>query len=357
MSKLYLRQAVVAFAAISLGAADLPPVARVGVSVTTKKLTLASAIEMALASNLDIEIERTNLDKADQAIRAAKGAFDPTFRFNPGYASNNTPSGSVLQGAGGKLTEKNSVENFYYREKTPWYGSSLGLDFENGRSSTSNLFSSLNPFYNTRMLVSFSLPLLRGRAIDRERAEIQVRSKQRDVSAKTFEIRVIDIVTRVQQAYWDLVAAREDVQVQGDAVDLAAQQLGMNQRMINSGTLAPIETVEVGGMVMPMVISADKRMLHAALRSQPYRVASFAMTELVDSSDVVSGSTFATVFFSTNDRADAEAANRPRTSAPVAAKRSGRCPLSPDFWNSRTTLNGGSKQRAPRSGLSSLPTR
>ena len=248
MNKSPLKWACMALVALSVctacpacTAADLPPVARVGVSGTEKKLTLAAAIEMALANNLDIEIERTNLDKADQSIRAAKGAFDPSFRFNPGYVSNNTPVGSVLQGAGGKLSETNALENFYYREKTPWFGSSLGLDFENGRNTTSNLFSSLTPYYNSRLLVSFSLPLVRGRAIDRERAEIQVRSRQRGVSGKNFEIRVIDIVTRVQQAYWDLVAAREDVQVQADAVDLASKQLGMNQRMINSGTLAPIE--------------------------------------------------------------------------------------------------------------------
>ncbi|CAN5392435.1 beta-propeller fold lactonase family protein [soil metagenome] len=56
-----------------------------------------------------------------------------------------------------------------------------------------------------------------------------------------------------------------------------SQQISVLALDGTTGALAPIETVEVGGMVMPMVISADKRMLHAALRSQPYRVASFAI--------------------------------------------------------------------------------
>lgn len=219
----------------------MPPISRVGVSITEKKLTLAEAIEMALSHNLDIEIQRTNRDKADQAIRAARGIFDPNFRFNPGYANNNTPSGSSLQGVGGKLAESTSTENFYYRQKTPWHGASFGLDFENGRTSTSNLFSSLNPYFNSRLLLSFSLPLLRGRSTDPDRAAIEVRRKQRDLSGQDFEVQVIDVIARVQQSYWDLVAAREDVQVQGDAVELAAKQLGQNQRMIQSGTLAPIE--------------------------------------------------------------------------------------------------------------------
>jgi outer membrane protein TolC len=222
-------------------AADLPTIARVGVSVTEKKLTLAEAIEMALANNLDIEIERTNRDQAETAIRIAKGAFDPHLQFQPGYATNNTPTGSVLQGVDGKLSEDTSTENFYYRQKIPWWGSSVEVDFTNGRTSTTNLFSSLNPYFNSQLLVNFTLPLLRNREIDQDRANISIRRKQRDVSLQDFEIRVIDIVTTVQQAYWDLVAAREDVDVQADAVELAAKQLAQNQRMIRSGTLAPIE--------------------------------------------------------------------------------------------------------------------
>ena len=45
----------------------------------------------------------------------------------------------------------------------------------------------------------------------------------------------------------------------------------------SSGALMPIETVPVGGTVMPLVVSPDKRVLYAALRSQPFRVGSFAI--------------------------------------------------------------------------------
>jgi 6-phosphogluconolactonase len=45
----------------------------------------------------------------------------------------------------------------------------------------------------------------------------------------------------------------------------------------NSGRLSPVETVAVGGTVMPLAVSPDKRFLYAALRSQPFRVLSFAV--------------------------------------------------------------------------------
>lgn len=43
------------------------------------------------------------------------------------------------------------------------------------------------------------------------------------------------------------------------------------------GDLALVQTVPVGGQVMPMAVSPDRKFLYAALRSQPYTVASFAI--------------------------------------------------------------------------------
>jgi 6-phosphogluconolactonase len=43
------------------------------------------------------------------------------------------------------------------------------------------------------------------------------------------------------------------------------------------GTAQVVQTLDVGGTIMPMALSPDKRMLYAALRSEPYSVASFAI--------------------------------------------------------------------------------
>ncbi|WP_310629816.1 beta-propeller fold lactonase family protein, partial [Paraburkholderia sp.] len=48
----------------------------------------------------------------------------------------------------------------------------------------------------------------------------------------------------------------------------------------SAGTLAAVETVPVGGTVMPMTFSPDHRRLYAGLRSKPYRVVSFAINPL-----------------------------------------------------------------------------
>lgn len=44
-----------------------------------------------------------------------------------------------------------------------------------------------------------------------------------------------------------------------------------------SGMLEPIHSLDVGGAVMPLAVSPDKRFLYASLRSEPFSVASFAI--------------------------------------------------------------------------------
>jgi HAE1 family hydrophobic/amphiphilic exporter-1 len=215
--------------------------ARVGVGPQQRRLTLHEAVQLALQSNLEIEIERANTATAGQLLKAARGAFDPTLRWTPGIESRNTPVGSVLQGAGGKLAEHFHTQNFNLAQRLPWTGTSLRLDFENGRSSTSNPFASLSPSRSARLLIGFTHPLLRNRTLDRERAEVRIRNKQVGVSQADFEVRVIDVINRVEQAYWDLVAARQDVEVKEDGVRWAREQLERNRRMIAAGSLAQVE--------------------------------------------------------------------------------------------------------------------
>jgi HAE1 family hydrophobic/amphiphilic exporter-1 len=220
---------------------EITPPQRVGVGITQRKLGLREAVELSLKTNLDIEIERTATATAREQVKAAQGYLDTTIRWQPLLESRNVPTGSLLLGANGKSTDHLHSQNFYGRQRLPWGGASAGLDFENSRQSTNNPFVGLNPYFTSRMILSWTQPLLRNRETDRERAEVKVRKKQVEISDVEFELKVIDIVTRVEQTYWDLVAARQDVSVNRDTVGWAREQLARNQRMIQSGTLAPVE--------------------------------------------------------------------------------------------------------------------
>jgi HAE1 family hydrophobic/amphiphilic exporter-1 len=214
--------------------------ARVGVGVIQRKLTLAEALEMALKNNLDLEIERTNVATSQTALTAARGAFDGLFRWNPTLESRNSPTSSALFGANGKLAEHFHTHNFSYLQKIERQGFSFHIDFRT-RANPLRIRSYLEPYITSNLTLGFTQPLWRNRQTDSARTEIQLRSKQIDISETDLELRVIDIVTRVEEGYWNLVAARQDVQVKSENVEWAREQLARNRRMIDNGTLAPVE--------------------------------------------------------------------------------------------------------------------
>ncbi len=222
-------------------AAQLEQPARVGVGVIKRELSLGEAIELALRKNLQIEIEKTNISSASAAVRGAKGYLDPRFRWSPLYEDRQTPTSSALFGIDGRLVESIGSQSFAWDQRLPWWGAAVNFQFENNRQTTSNPFVTLNPFQTARLSAAFTLPLLRNRPVDRERANLKISNKRLDLSRTDFELRVIEVIGEVEETYWNLVAARQNVQVTAEAVHLAREQLARTRRMIDSGTLAPVE--------------------------------------------------------------------------------------------------------------------
>ncbi len=213
---------------------------RVGVA-GEMSLSLKEAVAMAVENNLDVRIQKTNVAIAQQGVAAAKGNFDPVLRWNPMVVSAITPAASVLQAPNGKLTDRSVTQNFSLIVPTEKNGFRFTGSFENQRNSTSNPFVGLNPYYSSRLRFGITQPLFRLRDMDASRAELLISRKQTDISATEYEVRLIAVVAAAQQAYWTLVAARQDVGVRQDAVRLAEEQLARDQRRIDAGNLAPVE--------------------------------------------------------------------------------------------------------------------
>jgi HAE1 family hydrophobic/amphiphilic exporter-1 len=217
----------------------VPP--RIGVGPVKKELTLQETVELALKNNLDIEIERSNRSIAQQAVEGARGYWDPRFRWVPAFDNRNTPTENALFGQDAKISNSYLNQDFHFQQPLNWNGSSVRADFVNRRTSTNNPFASLNPFITSELSFSFVQPLARNRKIDQARAQLAIRQKNADLSNIEFEVRTIDVVTRVHQAYWNLAAAREAVGVSQDSVQWGREQLERNRRQIDAGVLPPVE--------------------------------------------------------------------------------------------------------------------
>ena len=218
---------------------------RIGVSASKQTtLSLQDAVKMALENNRDIEIERLKVQLHDFKVRAAQGVYDPNLDVNLYYERQTIPVTSLFSGGeNGRLKSSTFANSTTLTQRLPWQGASIEATFENNRTTSDNIFNSLNPQFTNRMSFNFTQPLFRNRKIDAPRHEIKVAKKRLDLSDSEFRQRVVEIISQVHRAYWDLVFARRDQEIKRESVELARVQLESNQRKVEKGTLAPLDVV------------------------------------------------------------------------------------------------------------------
>ncbi|HSB09411.1 MAG TPA: TolC family protein [Blastocatellia bacterium] len=223
---------------------DIPPSnKRVGIKEgQVASLPLQDAIAMALQNNLDIEQFRQSVRISEYSLFSLRGFYDITSSADIGYRSSTTPTSSSLQGGrSGSTTSKLLSYNFITSKQFEQTGGYVTAEFDNSRSTSTSFFNQLNPQYSSVLTFSYTQPILRNFSLDSTRRSIQLAKKSLDLSDSQFRQRTIEVINQVQRAYWDLVYARRNEQIARDSVDLAKTQLDNNRKMVEAGTLAPIE--------------------------------------------------------------------------------------------------------------------
>ncbi len=271
-------------------------------------LSMNDAVALALENNLDIAIARYNLNIADTDIWRAKagsstrGVNTGLVQGTPGGTGTGVGSTSTGGGAGGTTTgtggagagtsglvtstsgvgapvpsfdpiltstiqlEQNRSQNassisnpftdvhstvwdFGYQQGFHW-GTNLSVGFNNNRlTSTSAFVSNFSPQLTSNLRATFSQPLLSGFGLLPNTRFIRIAKNNREISDVAFRLQVITTVNQIQNIYWDLVNAYENVKVQQDSVALANKTLSDNKKQVEIGTLAPIEVVRAQSVV------------------------------------------------------------------------------------------------------------
>lgn len=219
------------------------PATRIGVDQSNVlSLTMHDAIKMAVAKNLGIEVSKFDVRTSEYDLIGAKGGYDPVLNADFGFTSNTFPVTSLFQGGGtdASVTQKELTYNASLRRLLE-SGGNFTATFNNTRETTDSTATTLNPIYRPTLTFDISQPLMRNLKIDATRRSIKLAKKNLDLSDAQFRQQVIDTVSSVQRAYWDLVYALRNEQIQREAVELARVQLENNLRQVEAGTLAPIE--------------------------------------------------------------------------------------------------------------------
>ncbi|MBI3951306.1 MAG: TolC family protein [Acidobacteria bacterium] len=249
----------------SLGRVKPLAVKRVGVNVDALwYLSLREAILKALENNNDIQLQRNNVTISELSLKAYQGYYDPVFALgNPtpqgaggsvpsttgglgtpglGFETRSVPAASRLQAGrdSNAQTQKFFTYNFGVSQALPT-GANWQLTFSNQRSTTNSIFATLNPQYFSTFQIEFTQPLLRNFRMHQPEQQIRIAKKALDLSDSQFRQRVIEIITQVQKAYYDLIFAIRDVEIKQESVELARLQHENNKKRVEAGTLARLE--------------------------------------------------------------------------------------------------------------------
>jgi outer membrane protein TolC len=276
-------------------------------------LSLNDAVALTLENNLDIAIQRYNLDTADTDIlRTSSGAVglgvntgivQGTQGGNPGNTASGgtgtSSTGATGGGAGGSsigvggsgagalgivsstfglgpaipsydpiiigssilgqrattpqsnviftgtqtLVQNTSNANFTYNQGFS-SGTLLSVGFNNNRTTSNALFNTLSPALQSSFQFTLTQHLLSGFGFEPNQRWIHIARNNREIMDVAFRLQIMTTVSQIEDIYWDLVNAYENVKVQQRALDLANKTLSDTEKQVQIGTLAPITVVQ-----------------------------------------------------------------------------------------------------------------
>jgi len=205
-------------------------------------LTLEEAIALSLQQNLSLQVVRYDQAQSREGIEQALGIYDFLLDGGLQLSSDTTPAASNLDGAEVQETDRAGFQLGLSRLLPT--GATAEVAWANGRFRTNSRFSLLNPSYSSGFDLTLSQPLLRdfGRSVT-ERGIVIARNNL-EISRLGFVQQVTALLRDVEEAYWNLVEARYQLQVAEAALDLARRLHEQNRVRVDVGTLAPLELVQ-----------------------------------------------------------------------------------------------------------------
>ncbi|MEP7363732.1 MAG: TolC family protein, partial [Acidobacteriota bacterium] len=217
------------------------PPTRLGDFVVDSKLELSlkSYLELVLANNTDIQIQKLTIETQRNAITRAFAPFDPTAIATFRSTRATSPTNDALAGAAtlNQLTQPFSL-NYNQTLET---GTQYNIGYTANKSSTNSSFASFNPAITSGLNLNFTQPLLRNRGTSVNRLPILVAKTRFRGAQYNLSDQVMRLLQQAELAYWGVIEARESLKVQEQALQLFDTLLKRSQRELELGAISPLE--------------------------------------------------------------------------------------------------------------------
>ena len=209
----------------------------------TVDLRLEDAVGRAMDQNIDLAVARLGPQLQDLSLAGVRAAYRPTLSSRLGD-SNSTTTPNTTLGGGTVVTTGQYTYNGSLSQMLPWTGGTAQFAWNNNRQESTSNNATYNPSYTSTWSASLTQPLWRNFRIDSTRNSLWTGIISRQIADVTLRASVVNTEASTRIAYWNLVYAVQNVEIQKNAVGLAEQFVKDNQAKVEVGTLAPLDVIQ-----------------------------------------------------------------------------------------------------------------
>ena len=224
------------------------------------ELSLRGATAFALQGNLNIQIAGLEPRIREAQVAAEEGIFDIQLHASATASNSRLLSTSpffqefINESVAQDNTQEQAIR-FGLSRLNPW-GGTYGVELSEAHVDSTRrvpvppgtppeLEPPLRNAFNTAELeLKVTQPLLKNFGSTVTNSRIVIAQNNLSMSRQGFGGQVIAVTSQVQQAYWDLVFRRQDLEVRRQQRALAEQLLDQIRKQVAVGTLAPIEVLQ-----------------------------------------------------------------------------------------------------------------
>ncbi len=222
--------------------------AQTNTNLPVRPLSLEDCIMGALQHNFDVQVARYSPQIDLYSLYGVYGAYDPVLGLS-GTHSYSVQPGSLTDNQLEYPSSVGKQDNFdsSLQGILPW-GFSYDLDgnVNENHGYYPGVTTNGTP-YNTQyrtsggdIEISMSQSLLKNFWIDSTRLQISVAKNNLKYSEQGLRAQLITSVAAIETAYYELIYAHENLQVQQDALTLAQTQLDQDSQRMQIGTLTQL---------------------------------------------------------------------------------------------------------------------
>jgi len=208
--------------------------------------SLEEAIREGLLNSLAVRSSDLDRTIQERELIVAHSVFDPFFNLATNYAKNRQPTVSTIQGStAGISVAPSKIFDYSAGFTGTWitgsqYQISVGQVRSDVPAQQTAGFTTLNPVVSTQLLIEVQQPLLKGAWYSVNTADIRIAENNTLLASKELELTAINTIFQIEQAYWDLVFATQNLEAKLNTFRVSLENLENVRKRKAVGTLAAI---------------------------------------------------------------------------------------------------------------------